>query len=68
MPETGSAPGGKGWIVGTALDLRNKRTTLSAFDADRWGTDPVAQAALPYALPLGLRGVFVKGAGSIRDF
>lgn len=60
VPEIGSAPGGKGWVVGTALDLKGARTIVSAFDADRLGDGPVAQAALPYALPLGLHGVFMK--------
>lgn len=60
VPETGSAPGGKGWVLGTALDLKARRTILSVFNADRLGEGPVAQAALPYALPLGLHGVFVK--------
>jgi carotenoid cleavage dioxygenase len=60
VPEPSSAPGGRGWIVGTALDLRNRCTKLSCFAADRLSAGPVAQAALPYALPLGLHGVFVK--------
>ncbi len=50
---------GPGWILGTALDLARKRTLLSCFAADRLAAGPVAQATLPYALPLGLHGAFV---------
>lgn len=50
---------GAGWILGTVLDLVQKKTLLSCFAADRLADGPVAQATLRYALPLGLHGVFV---------
>ena len=50
---------GPGWVVGTALDYARKQTLLSCFAADALADGPVAQATLPYALPLGLHGVFV---------
>lgn len=50
---------GAGWVLGTVLDLAQKKTVLSCFAADRLRDGPVAQATLPYALPLGLHGVFV---------
>ena len=50
---------GPGWLLGTALDLEQRKTVLSCFAADRLADGPVAQATLPYALPLGLHGVFV---------
>ncbi|AMM24341.1 carotenoid oxygenase family protein [Variovorax sp. PAMC 28711] len=50
---------GAGWVLGTVLDLAQKKTVLSCFAADALGSGPVAQATLPYALPLGLHGVFV---------
>ena len=50
---------GPGWIVGTVLDCAQNKTLLSCFAADRLADGPVAQATLPYALPLGLHGVFV---------
>jgi all-trans-8'-apo-beta-carotenal 15,15'-oxygenase len=50
---------GTGWVLGTALDLTRKVTKLSCFRADRLNEGPVAQASLPYALPLGLHGAFV---------
>ena len=55
------AAGGEtdGWLVGTALDLAAGVTVLSIFDAARLGEGPLAQAALPYPLPLGFHGTFV---------
>lgn len=52
----GSKPG---WVLGTALDFGRQRTVLSCFAADHLQAGPVAQATLPYALPLGLHGAFV---------
>ncbi|MDH6590910.1 all-trans-8'-apo-beta-carotenal 15,15'-oxygenase [Variovorax sp. TBS-050B] len=49
---------GPGWVLGTALDFGRQKTLLSCFAADALGAGPVAQATLPYALPLGLHGVF----------
>lgn len=51
------------WIIGTALDLRAGETVLSVFDVAGLGDGPIAQARLPYALPLGLHGTFVPTAG-----
>jgi carotenoid cleavage dioxygenase len=52
---------GPGWILGTVLDVAQKKTLLSCFAADQVSAGPVAQATLPYALPLGLHGAFVPG-------
>ncbi|MFM9926342.1 carotenoid oxygenase family protein [Variovorax sp. H27-G14] len=52
----GSNPG---WVLGTVLDFGRQKTVLSCFAADHLGAGPVAQATLPYALPLGLHGAFV---------
>jgi all-trans-8'-apo-beta-carotenal 15,15'-oxygenase len=60
VAEPGTAPGDAGWILGTALDMRGRRTLLSCFRSDRLGDGPVAQATLPYALPLGLHGAFTR--------
>ena len=46
------------WIVGTALDVRAENTVLSVFDASHLSDGPIAQARLPYSLPLGLHGTF----------
>jgi all-trans-8'-apo-beta-carotenal 15,15'-oxygenase len=53
----GSRPG---WVLGTVLDFGRQKTVLSCFAADHLAAGPVAQATLPYALPLGLHGAFVK--------
>lgn len=46
------------WIAGTALDTRADSTVLSVFDAENISDGPIAQARLPYSLPLGLHGTF----------
>ncbi len=61
VPEPGSAAGAAGWLLGTSLDLKKGVARLSCFASDRLADGPVAQATLPYALPLGLHGNFVKG-------
>lgn len=48
------------WAVGTALDLHARATTITVFAIDGDKIDPLAQARLPYALPLGLHGTFVR--------
>ncbi len=60
VAEPGSPAGAAGWVLGTALDLSRGRTLLSCFRSDRLGDGPVAQATLPYSLPLGLHGTFVR--------
>lgn len=59
VPEPGTAPGSEGWVLGSALDLKRRRTVLSCFRSGRLAEGPVAQAELPYALPLGLHASFV---------
>ena len=49
------------WAIGTALSLRDKVTVLSIFDTGDVASGPVAQARLPYSLPLGLHGTFIHG-------
>lgn len=49
-----------GWVLGTVLDFGRRKTVLSCFAADNLAAGPVAQATLPYALPLGLHGAFLK--------
>ena len=58
VPRAG-APEGKGWLVGTALNRVTRQTTFSVFDAMAIDAGPIAQARLPYGLPLGLHGAFV---------
>ena len=58
VPKAGAAEG-IGWVVGTVYDWRARLTRLSVFDAEHLADGPLAQASLPYALPLGLHGQFV---------
>ena len=54
-----------GWLLGTVLDWRARATVLHVFRADAVEDGPVAAAALPDALPLGLHGRFApSGPGS----
>jgi carotenoid cleavage dioxygenase-like enzyme len=46
------------WIIGTALDTNADQTVLSVFDVDNVADGPIAQARLPYSLPLGLHGSY----------
>lgn len=59
VPRAGAAEG-NGWLVGTAWNWVTRRTTLSVFDAGAVDAGPIAQAHLPYGLPLGLHGTFVS--------
>ncbi len=63
VPAPGSDAEERGWLVGTSYDWRQRRTTLSVFDAAQVADGPVAQATLPYGLPLGIHGQFVAAAG-----
>ena len=56
----GNDPTHTGWAIGTALDAAAGQTVVSVFDLDRFERGPAAQARLPYALPLGLHGTFVR--------
>ena len=58
VPRAG-APEGHGWVLGTALDLRQRAMLLSVFDAQHLADGPVAQGVLPRVMPLGLHGIFV---------
>jgi carotenoid cleavage dioxygenase len=55
-------PGGSGeldaWVLGTSFDARRQLTLVNVLDARHLADGPVAQAALPYALPLGFHGNF----------
>ena len=56
-------PGGRrhfvtaqGKSVGTTFDARRQATVLNLLDAAHLEDGPIAQAVLPYALPLGFHG------------
>jgi len=58
VPDATDPAGPARWIIGTALDLKQQVSVVSAFDAQSIASGPVAQCRLPYALPLGLHGRF----------
>ena len=55
-------PGQRGeldaWLLGTTFDSRSQTTALNLLDAARIEDGPIAQATLPYVLPLGFHGNF----------
>lgn len=50
--------GAAGWLIGSVLDVRRRRTGLCLFDADRLAAGPRAQAWLEQPMPLGFHGWF----------
>lgn len=56
VPKPDASTEDDGWLVGTSLDVRAGITRVSVFDARRLSDGPLAQGALPYALPLGFHG------------
>ncbi len=46
------------WLLGTSFDVKRQVTAVNVFDAKRVSAGPVAQATLPYWLPLGFHGNF----------
>ncbi len=55
-------PGRRGeldaWLLGTTYDARRGATVLNLLDAAHIEDGPIAQAVLPYRLPLGFHGNF----------
>ena len=49
---------GEGWLVHTALNLREAATELHVLDAQDLASGPVASWRLPYAAPLGFHGTW----------
>lgn len=58
VPRPGSRKADDGWLVGTLLDSVNQRSGIAVLDARRIDEGPLAQAWLPYAVPLGFHGTF----------
>ncbi|MFO3704498.1 carotenoid oxygenase family protein [Xanthomonas codiaei] len=62
VPRPGSDRPDDGWLVGTVLDTRRARTGLMVLDARHVDAGPIAEAWLPYAVPLGFHGQFAFNA------
>ena len=58
VPRPGSMRVDDGWLVGTLLDSARGRSGIAVLDAQRIEEEPLAQAWLPYTVPLGFHGHF----------
>lgn len=58
VPRPGSSAPDDGWLVGTLLDAKRDRHGLAVLDARRVDAGPIAEAWLPYSMPLGFHGTF----------
>ncbi|NCP65743.1 MAG: hypothetical protein GW763_01990 [Paraglaciecola sp.] len=50
---------GQGFLLLTSLDYANGHTQVSVLDAENVSDGPLAQARLPYYLPLGFHGAYI---------
>jgi all-trans-8'-apo-beta-carotenal 15,15'-oxygenase len=60
VPKPGKSGELDAWLLGTTYDARRQATVLNLLDAARIEDGPLAQAVLPYALPLGFHGNFTS--------
>jgi all-trans-8'-apo-beta-carotenal 15,15'-oxygenase len=58
VPKPGRTGELDAWLVGTTFDARRQVTRVNVLDARHVADGPIAQATLPYALPLGFHGNF----------
>jgi carotenoid cleavage dioxygenase-like enzyme len=58
VPKPGKTGERDAWLLGTTYDARRQATVLNLLDAAHVQDGPIAQAVLPYTLPLGFHGNF----------
>ena len=58
VPKPGKTGELDAWLLGTTYDARRQATVLNLLDAAHVQDGPIAQAVLPYTLPLGFHGNF----------
>jgi carotenoid cleavage dioxygenase len=58
VPKPGKTGELDAWLLGTVYDARRGETVLNLLDAAQVEDGPIAQAVLPYMLPLGFHGNF----------
>ena len=58
VPKPGKTGELDAWLLGSTFDARRQATVLNLLDAAHIEDGPIAQAVLPYALPLGFHGNF----------
>ena len=61
VPKPGKSGELDAWLLGTTFDARRQSTVLNLLDAAHIADGPIAQAVLPYILPLGFHGNFTAG-------
>ncbi len=66
VPKPGATAERDAWLLGTRYDARRGVTVLAVLDAAHVADGPLAEAALPYALPLGFHGHFAAAQASGR--
>jgi all-trans-8'-apo-beta-carotenal 15,15'-oxygenase len=59
VPRPGGSAEFDGWLVGTTINLKARRTELHVFDARRVTAGPLVSWAADLALPVTFHGVFV---------
>ncbi len=60
IPKPGRTGELDAWLLGTTFDARRQATVLNLLDAAHLEDGPIAQAQLPYVLPLGFHGNFTS--------
>ena len=58
VPKPGKSGELDAWLLGTTYDARRQATVLNVLEAAHIEDGPIAQAVLPYGLPLGFHGNF----------
>ncbi len=58
VPRPGERGERDAWLLGTTFDAKRQVTVLNVLDFANVAAGPIAQAALPYKLPLGFHGNF----------
>jgi carotenoid cleavage dioxygenase len=58
VPKPGRSGELDAWVLGTTFDAARQATVLNLLEAADLAAGPVAQAVLPYVLPLGFHGNF----------
>ena len=58
VPKPGKSGELDAWLLGTTYDALRRATVLNVLDAAHIEDGPIAQAVLPYILPLGFHGNF----------
>ncbi|MBI1891987.1 MAG: carotenoid oxygenase family protein [Burkholderiales bacterium] len=61
VPRADGSSDTDGWLIGTALDIKQQAMVLSIFEAGNLAQGPVAQARMDRIVPVGFHGTYVAG-------